>query len=132
MFRQVWKWAGLYRQSEPNIGIDPHQIAIAISDLVADAAWWFGPQVTWITPDAALCRIHHRLVAIHPFPNGNGRHAREYANLLAAAVGRPVFTWGSGATLTNTGPDRRAYIAALRAVDRDPEALGPLVEFARS
>jgi cell filamentation protein len=34
-----------------------------------------------------LAYAHHRLVAIHPFTNGNGRTARLFTNLLAYSYG---------------------------------------------
>jgi Fic-DOC domain mobile mystery protein B len=131
MFGGVWSWAGTYRATERNIGVDPARIATAVRDLVADAAYWFAPGVTWTTPDEAACRLHHRLVAIHPFPNGNGRHARAYTDLLLVAAGRPPFSWGGG-DLQRVTPDRGEYLAALRAADRDPDDLAGLVTFARS
>jgi Fic-DOC domain mobile mystery protein B len=135
MFGRVWAWAGVYRTTGRNIGIDPWQVPIAVRDLLADAGYWLAPDVEWITPDAALCKVHHRLAAIHPFPNGNGRLARGYTDLLARTAGRPLFTWGSGGDLQSATPDRAGYLAALRGLDRtpeDPEALDALVQFARS
>jgi len=76
MYGDVWKWAGKYRTTERNIGVDPSVIAISVRDLVGDAKTWVAPDNTWLDRDQAVCRVHHRLVAIHPFPNGNGRHAR--------------------------------------------------------
>jgi Fic-DOC domain mobile mystery protein B len=76
MYGDVWKWAGKYRTTERNIGVDPSVIAISVRDLVDDAKTWVAPGNTWLGRDQAVCRVHHRLVAIHPFPNGNGRHAR--------------------------------------------------------
>ena len=76
-------------------------------------------------------RLHHQMVAIHPFPNGNGRHARLFADLLARGIGLPPLTWG-GASLNGAGPDRAAYLAALRRADRDPVDLNDLLRFARS
>jgi Fic-DOC domain mobile mystery protein B len=80
-------------------------------------------------PDELAVRLHHRLVAIHPFPNGNGRHSRLMADLLVERLGRTPFSWGSG-TLVNAGDLRRRYVAALRAADHHD--IGPLLAFARS
>jgi len=135
MFAQVWQWAGTYRTTERNIGIDPWQVPMAVRDLVQDARYWLAPDTTWITPDEALCKLHHRLVAIHPFPNGNGRLARAYTDLLARAAGRPLFTWGARGDLQRATLARDAYLAALRGLDRTPDdrqALAALVAFARS
>jgi len=131
MFKDVWTWAGTYRTTERNIGVDPTLIAISVTDLVADAAFWVQPDNGWLDRDQAVCRIHHRLVAIHPFPNGNGRHARAYADLLMRTLGGPPFTWGS-AHLTDGTPDRQAYLNALRAADANPDDIDQLVHFARS
>ncbi len=131
MYSKVWRWAGVYRTTERNIGIEPARIATAVRDLVADAAYWVQPDVTWITPERAVLRVHHQLVAIHPFSNGNGRHARLFADLLARACDVAPFTWGQ-ADLTASGPDRRDYLDALRRADRDPDDLDALLAFARS
>ena len=132
MFGNVWRWAGTYRLTERNIGIEPHRIAVAVRDLSQDARYWVRPDSTCLTRDQAVCRVHHRLVAIHPFPNGNGRHARAYADALMRALGGVAFTWGAGHDPSRDAPDRRAYLNALQAADRDPEDVDALVAFARS
>ena len=127
MFGQVWDWAGTYRRSETNIGIDPHQIAPAVRNLVADARVWIQEKV--YESDELAVRFHHRLVQIHPFPNGNGRLGRVAADYLVAALGRQRFTWGANSGLTTEGL-RVRYLAALRRADQgDPEQL---LAFARS
>lgn len=131
MFGKVWRWAGTYRTSERNIGVDPLRIPVAVRDLVKNARYWFAPGTTWTTPELACVRVHHQMVAIHPFPHGNGRHARLFTDLLARSVGVQPFTWG-GADLDSTGPDRAAYLAALRRADREPDDLDDLLRFARS
>lgn len=131
MFGKVWRWAGTYRTSERNIGVDPLRIPVAVRDLVKNARYWFAPGATWIAPELACVRVHHQMVAIHPFPHGNGRHARLFTDLLARSVGVTPFTWG-GADLDSTGPDRAAYLAALRRADREPDDLDDLLRFARS
>lgn len=131
MYSQVWRWAGQYRTSERNIGIDPARIAVALRDLVANARYWVAPDAGWITSELACLRVHHQLVAIHPFPNGNGRHARLFADVLANRLGLSAFSWGA-ADLNVAGPDRGAYLAALRRADRDPDDLDDLLKFARS
>lgn len=134
MFGQVWTWAGTYRTTERNIGIDPARVPMAVHDLMADAGYWVAPSAEWLSRDEALCKFHHRLVAIHPFPNGNGRLARAYTDLFARSLGAPLFTWGGG-DLQRETPVRGDYLAALRGLDRrpdDPAMLAALVEFARS
>ena len=131
MFSDVWSWAGAYRTTERNIGFDPRGIAIGVRNLVDDAAWWMPPDRTWLTRDQAVCRVHHRLVAVHPFPNGNGRHARAYADLLMRTLGGQPFTWGARSA-QGAGPDRQRYLSALRAADANGDDIDPLVAFARS
>jgi Fic-DOC domain mobile mystery protein B len=127
MFDQTWKWAGTYRTTEKNIGIPHHQIREALPALLGDARYWIEHRT--FEPDELAVRFHHRLVSIHPFPNGNGRHARLMADVLAQRQGRPVFTWG-GADIVKTGDFRRTYIDALRAADKNE--IRPLLVFARS
>lgn len=126
MFGDVWSWAGTYRTTEKNIGVDPSLISVRVRDLCADSTYWFDGTVH---VDEAGCRFHHQLVAIHPFPNGNGRHARAITDLLMKAVGAEPFTWGR-THLVRPGTTRAAYISALREADRGD--LGALLEFARS
>jgi Fic-DOC domain mobile mystery protein B len=127
MFDQTWKWAGTYRKTEKNIGIPHYQIRESLSVLLGDARYWIEQQT--FERDEIAIRFHHRLVAIHPFANGNGRHARLIADVVAQRMGRPVFTWG-GAHLVHAGDFRRAYIDALRAADRND--IQPLLTFART
>ena len=128
MLGDVWSWAGSYRLRETSIGIEPHQISVAVRDLVLDAAHWFDGERP-MTPDEAAWTFHHRLVKIHPFPNGNGRHARLITNLLLRSKAEPPFTWGRE-NLDVAGQARTAYLAALRAANR--RDYGPLAQFVRS
>jgi len=127
MFGEVWKWAGSYRQTERNIGIDAYRIQNELGNLFDDVRYW-GEHKTF-TPDEIAIRLHHRLVAVHPFPNGNGRHARLMADLLIERLGGEPFSWGGG-SLADVGDLRARYIAALRATDNDD--IAPLLAFARS
>lgn len=127
MFGEVWKWAGTYRTTARNIGIDAWRIGVEVSQLLQDVGYWVENK-TW-PPDEIAVRLHHQLVAIHPFPNGNGRHARLMADLLIDRLGGRPFTWGSG-SLVGTGELRRRYVEALRAADNHDMA--PLLAFARS
>jgi Fic-DOC domain mobile mystery protein B len=126
MFGDVWRWAGKYRATEKNIGSDPDQIAVRVRDLCADAAYWFRDAEG---ADEAGARFHHRLVSIHPFANGNGRHARVATDLLMASVGATRFTWGR-ASLVQASRTRDEYIAALRSADGGD--LTKLLQFVRS
>lgn len=127
MFAGVWRWAGQYRTTPRNIGVDAYRIAPELHQLIDDVRYWVEHQT--YAPDEIAVRFHHRLVFIHPFPNGNGRHSRLAADLLIAALGEPRFTWGR-ANLVEAKATRTAYVAALRAAD--DHDIGPLLAFARS
>ena len=92
MYGTVWRWAGTYRTSERNICVDPARIPVAVRDLVDNARLWVAPGTAWITPESARVRVHHQMVAIHPFPNGNGRHARQFTDLLTRRLEVAPFT----------------------------------------
>jgi Fic-DOC domain mobile mystery protein B len=127
MFGEVWRWAGKVRIGERNIGIAHWEIPVALRNLLDDTKAWIEYK-TYSTDEIAV-RFHHRLVQIHPFPNGNGRLSRLMADLLAMQLGRKRFSWGS-ASLSDAGTVRTRYINALKAADnRD---IGLLLEFARS
>ncbi|MBG6204669.1 Fic-DOC domain mobile mystery protein B [Labrenzia sp. EL_13] len=127
MFGDVWSWAGSVRKTGKNIGIDPQQIHLQLGGLLRDVQYWI--ENSSFSPDEIAVRLHHGLVAIHPFPNGNGRHARLMADLLIVRLGAEPFSWGGG-TLRDIGTLRAEYIAALRAADNHDFA--PLLAFARS
>jgi Fic-DOC domain mobile mystery protein B len=129
MFSDVWKWAGKYRNSESNIGVAPHQIAVSVRNLCDDTGAWISHKDGW--DELGAC-FHHRLVSIHPFPNGNGRHARLMTNVLLTANGVDPFTWGSKASdeIGKTGTVRDRYTAALKKADK--HQLDDLIRFARS
>lgn len=116
LFGDVWSWAGEYRLTEKNIGIDPFQIGVQLRMLLDNARYWSENDV--FPPLEAAARFHHRMVQIHPFPNGNGRHARIAADILLEEVyGHAPVTWASGFDLQADNERRTAYIAALRAAD---------------
>jgi Fic-DOC domain mobile mystery protein B len=127
MFGDVWRWAGDFRISERNIGIPYYQIPMALRELLDDVKAWIDHKT--YPPDEIAVRFHHRLVHIHPFPNGNGRHSRLLADLLVMQLGRERFTWGS-ANLQDAEEVRKRYIEALKAADDHNN--GPLLAFARS
>lgn len=126
MFSNVWTWAGKYRTTEKNIGCDPREISVRVRDLCESAKLWFDGGMP---VDEAGCRFHFTLVAIHPFVNGNGRHARAATNLLLESVGSTPFTWGRTELLTPSDT-RSIYISALRAADRGD--VEPLLAFVRT
>jgi Fic-DOC domain mobile mystery protein B len=127
MFGETWRWAGEFRKSNKNIGIDWPKISVELRKLLDDVHYQI--EHASCPSDEIAVRFHHRLVAIHPFPNGNGRHARLMADLLVKRLGQPRFTWGSR-SLFDAGETRQAYIAAMQAADTRDYA--PLLAFARS
>lgn len=131
MFDQGWKWAGKYRTHELNIGCDPREIVQRIPQLLGNTQYWLEHHS--FPTDECLVRFHHQLVSkIHPFANGNGRHARMMTDVIAVKLGQPEFTWGAGANLVAEGSARTAYLAALRALDANEKDVKPLLDFARS
>ncbi len=116
LFGKVWKWAGSFRKTEKNIGVDPIQIAIQLRQLLDDARFWIENDT--YPPKELAARFHHKLVYIHPFSNGNGRHGRIMADaLLTKLMGEPEIDWAGGYKLENMNERRDQYIAALRAAD---------------
>jgi Fic-DOC domain mobile mystery protein B len=128
MFCNVWKWAGKFRQSEKNIGVPWYNISIELKKLCDDVKYWIENKT--FVEDEIATRFHHRLVSIHLFSNGNGRHARLIADLLLENIlDKPPFTWGN-ANLIKSGDDRKRYIESLIAADRGEYK--QLLEFVRS
>jgi len=127
MFGEVWKWAGQYRLTPRNIGIDAYRIPMEVRALADDVRFWV--ENGTYPPNEIAARFSHRLVSIHPFPNGNGRLSRLVGDLLVMHFGQPRFTWGR-TNLVDAGATRRAYVAALQAADRGD--IEPLLAFARS
>lgn len=131
MFGGVWRWAGAYRRTERNIGINAYRISTEVVQLIEDVRFWIENQTYPL--DEIATRFHHRLVWIHAFPNGNGRHARLAADLLLARMHRPRFTWGSKKltdNLIDSAMTRQKYIAALRSADQHD--ISALLAFVRS
>ncbi len=126
MFSQTWDWAGTFRKTDKNIGVHWPHIPERTQELVADVAFQIENKTFGL--DELAARFHHRLVSIHLFPNGNGRHARLAADALLKENDTPPFSWGSG-TIDDAGVVRSSYIAALRAADCGDYL--PLKEFTR-
>ena len=114
MFGNIWKWAGSFRTSERNIGVAPYEIQPKLRILLDDVKFWIDNQT--FSPKEIAIRFHHRLVQIHPFPNGNGRISRLMADLLMKQFDLPALNWGSG-NLTEISELRKEYISALREAD---------------
>jgi Fic-DOC domain mobile mystery protein B len=128
MYGDVWKWAGYFRSSEKNIGIESYKIGIALKQLLDDANYWFHNN-TYSKEEIAI-RFKHRLVSIHCFPNGNGRHSRLMADLILVKLyNENFFTWGKS-NLIKANETREKYITALKQADN--LNYKPLIEFAKS
>jgi Fic-DOC domain mobile mystery protein B len=127
MFDRTWRWAGRFRTTQKSIGVEAWSIPTSLKSLLDDVACW--QEFETYVPEEICVRFHHRLVAIHPFANGNGRHARLAAELLAARYRLRPFTWGS-ANLSNVGDVRRCYLESLYAADRHDHQ--QLMAFVRS
>ncbi|MGH9894894.1 MAG: mobile mystery protein B [bacterium] len=127
MFGNTWTWAGTIRRSEKNIGVAVEQIRPDLRNLLDDVKYWTEHKA--YPTDEVAARWHHRLTQIHPFSNGNGRHARLMADVLLFNLDRPRFSWGS-ADLYGKGEARNRYLTALREADRSN--IVPLLEFVRT
>jgi len=129
MFGDVWRWAGSFRKSDKSLGVEWQQISVSLRNLLDDARFWIHLGKDPI--DDIAVRFHHRLVYIHSFSNGNGRHARLMADVLLENIfGCERFTWGNVNQLSKSGETRTRYIAALREADNG--SYESLLAFARS
>lgn len=123
----VWNWAGNFRNTEKNIGIDPIQIGVQLRMLLDDTRYWIENET--YKPLEVAVRFHHRMVYIHLFANGNGRHARIMANaLLSKVLNQPPIDWSGGYNLQKMNQRREQYILALHAADAGD--IQPLISFA--
>lgn len=127
MFRKVWRWAGKYRTTNTNLGIDRALIQPRLYGVFDDTGFWIENKT--FAPDEIVIRFHHALVYVHPFLDGNGRWSRLMADVLSARLEQPRFTWGSS-DLGDVGQMRQKYIDALKAADNQDFA--SLLIFARS
>jgi len=127
MFGNVWRWAGAYRRTGKNVGVDAYRIPTELRQLIDDCNYWIEHET--YNADEIAARLHHRLVWIHLYPNGNGRHARLASDLLLKSLGQPSFSWGQE-NLVDAGETRQQYVDALRAADKHDFTL--LMEFIRS
>jgi len=128
MFNKTWRWAGQFRKSDKNIGVDWRIIHTELKLLFDDTLYQIAYQSYSI--DEIAARFHHRLVWIHPFINGNGRHARLITDQLLITVNQPRFSWGSNYQLYKPSSIRKKYIEALRSSDK--KDFRALLAFVRS
>lgn len=128
MYNKVWAWSGEYRKSNKNLGIDKWRIATELRTLLDDIIYWIENET--YSPDEIAIRFKHRIVSIHCFANGNGRHSRLMADIIIEKIfNRPIFSWGAGKQVAN-GNTRIDYIKAIKAADSGNYKL--LLIFARS
>jgi len=128
MYAEVWIWAGEFRKTNKNIGVDKWQIPTGLRYLLDDVRYWH--EHNTYPPDELAVRFKHRIVSIHCFANGNGRHSRLMADIIIGKIyNQPVFTWGATSQF-NEDDVRAAYLRALKAADNDDYSL--LLAFARS
>ena len=127
MFGEVWEWAGKMRKTNKNIGVDRHFISVEVRKLIDDCVYWIANQT--YSHDEIAIRFSHRIVKIHLFPNGNGRHSRLIADIMISNIfKKPVFTWGRS-DLSKKNTRRKAYLEAIHLADI--EKYTALIEFAR-
>ena len=128
MYGKVWSWAGKFRKTERNIGINSKHISVSLKNLLDDTHFWL--ENNTYSPDEIAVRFKHRLVSIHCFPNGNGRHSRLMADIIIEKICKePRFTWGQK-DLTKKSQMRDVYIATVKEGDKNNYQ--PLLDFARS
>ncbi len=127
MYRDVWRWAGSFRKTEKNIGVDWTKIPVELKTLTDDCKFWIENKI--FSEDEIGIRFKHRIVSIHCYSNGNGRHSRLIADVIISHIfKKPVFTWGAG--FKHALEIRKKYIEALRAADKGNYDL--LLSFSRT
>jgi Fic-DOC domain mobile mystery protein B len=128
MYGNVWSWAGDFRKTDKNIGINKWQIPSALKVLLDDTLYWIENET--FTPDEIAVRFKHRIVSIHCFPNGNGRHSRLMADIIVSKIYKfPVFSWGAE-NLVKKSHTRTNYLNAIKIADNGN--YNPLISFAKS
>jgi len=128
MYGEVWAWAGEFRKTNKNIGVDKYQVPTELRKLLDDCKLWI--ENGTYPPDEIAIRFKHRIVQIHCFSNGNGRHSRMMGDLIIEKIfGKPIFSWGANSDLTKVGGARAEYLKAVKAADVNDFA--NLLEFAR-
>jgi len=128
MYGDVWKWAGEFRKTEKNIGIPWTQIGIELKNLLDDTKYWIDNNT--FPPQEIAIRFKHRIVSIHCFPNGNGRHSRMMADIIMESIfGNEIFSWHQS-NMVKANETRNQYIKALREADKGN--FKQLIEFAKN
>ena len=128
MYDEVWSWAGKFRKSEKNIGVSWFKISVELKILLDDIKYWIENKT--FLPDEIAIRFKHRLVSIHCFPNGNGRHARIMADIIIETIfEKELFTWNAS-NMVKPDKIRKKYITTLKQADNGN--IKPLIKFARN
>lgn len=128
MYGDVWSWAGEFRKTNKNIGVDWWKISLELKNLLDDVIYWYKNDT--FPPDEIAIRLKHRMVSIHCFPNGNGRHSRLMADIIIEKIfKKPIFSWGAS-NLSKEGDTRKKYLRAVKAADAGDYTL--IIDFARS
>ena len=128
MYGDVWKWAGAFRKTNKNIGINWIQIGMELKNLLDDTKFWIAHET--YQPEEIAIRFKHRIVAIHCFSNGNGRHSRLMADIIIESIfGKEIFSWHKS-NMVKADETRKNYIVALREADNGN--IKPLIEFAQN
>lgn len=128
MYGNVWAWAGEFRKTNKNIGVDKWQIPTELRTLLDDVKFWYANNT--YSPDECTIRFKHRLVSIHCFPNGNGRHSRLIADIVIEKIYKQLHYSWDAANLEQQGNQRTTYLNAIRAADAGD--IQPLINFAKS
>lgn len=128
MYGDVWKWAGNYRKTDKNLGISWTKIGIELKNLLDDTKYWIENKT--YSPEEIAIRFKHRIVSIHCFPNGNGRHSRMMADIIMESIfADETFTWHQS-NMVKANETRKKYINALKEADHGN--VTPLIEFAKN
>ena len=106
------EWAGKYRNSGVIIGGADHKPpeALEIPRLMQNLIAWVGDNNKKIHPVELASILHHKLVFIHPFFDGNGRTSRLTMNIILMHSGFPLVV-----ILKN---DRKRYYSTLSQADK--------------
>lgn len=128
MYGDVWKWAGEFRRTEKNIGIPWTKIGLELKNLLEDTKYWIENKT--FSPEEIAIRFKHRIVSIHCFPNGNGRHSRMMADIIMESIfGNEIFSWHQS-NVVKANEIRKEYINALKEADNGN--VKPLIQFAKN
>lgn len=128
MFGSIWTWAGKHRTEQINIGKEWHLIPEQTRILCENFRSWDADQSTMQTIEIAA-RLQNGLTRIHPFKNGNGRHARLITDIFFHSRGHPLPKWPQIHLEAQGDVIREQYIAAMRAADQGE--FGELIDFSK-